>query len=68
LYTNKLVSKESKNEVFTSSELNDKTKSDYGFGWFIEDNGVYGNIVNHSGGWPGYLTFIERHIQNDKTM
>ncbi len=68
LYTTQLISKESKNEVFTSSELNDKTKSNYGFGWFIEDNGIYGNIVNHSGGWPGYLTFIDRHIQNDKTI
>lgn len=68
LYITQLISKESKNEVFTSSELNDKTKSNYGFGWFIEDNGVYGNIVNHSGGWPGYLTFIDRHIQNDKTI
>ncbi len=68
MYTNKLISKESKNEVFTSSELNDKTKTDYGFGWFIEDNGVYGNIVKHTGGWPGYRTLIDRHTQNDKTI
>jgi CubicO group peptidase (beta-lactamase class C family) len=68
LYTNKLISKESKSEVFTSSELNDKTKTDYGFGWFIEDNGVYGNIVKHAGGWPGYMTLVDRHIQNDKTI
>jgi CubicO group peptidase (beta-lactamase class C family) len=68
LYTDKLISKESKSEVFTSSELNDKTKTDYGFGWFIEDNGVYGNIVKHSGGWPGYMTLVDRHIQNDKTI
>ncbi len=68
LYTSKLISQESKNEVFTSSELNDSTKTNYGFGWFIEDNGVYGNVVNHSGGWPGYMTLIDRHIQNDKTI
>jgi len=68
LYTTKLISRESKKEVFTSSELNDTTKTYYGFGWFIEDNGVYGNVVNHSGGWPGYMTFIDRHIQNDKTI
>ncbi len=68
MYTDKLVSKESRNEIFTSSELNDKSKTDYGFGWFVEDNGVYGNLVNHTGGWPGYITFIERHIQNDKTV
>ena len=68
LYANKLISKEAKNKIFTSSELNDKSKTDYGFGWFIEDNGVYGNIVKHTGGWPGYMTLIERHIQNDKTI
>ncbi|MBC8045443.1 MAG: beta-lactamase family protein, partial [Fimbriimonadaceae bacterium] len=68
LYTDKLISKESKNEIFTSAEINDKSKTDYGFGWFIEDNGVYGNIVNHTGGWPGYMTFIDRHIQNDYTI
>ncbi len=68
LYTDKLISKESKSEIFTPSELNDKTKTDYGFGWFIEDNGVYGNIVKHTGGWPGYMTLFDRHIQNDKTI
>jgi CubicO group peptidase (beta-lactamase class C family) len=68
LYTGKLISKESKKEIFTSSALSDKTKTDYGFGWFIKDNGVYGNIVNHTGGWPGYRTLIERHTQNDKTI
>jgi len=68
LYTGKLISKESKKAVFSSSELSDKSKTDYGFGWFIEDNGVYGSIVKHTGGWPGYKTIIERHIQNDKTI
>jgi CubicO group peptidase (beta-lactamase class C family) len=68
LYADKLISKESKKEIFTSSELKDKSKTDYGFGWFIEDNGVYGNLVKHTGGWPGYRTIIERHTQNDKTI
>jgi hypothetical protein len=68
LYSDKLISKESKKEIFTSSELNDKTKTGYGFGWFIEDNGVYGNLVRHTGGWPGYLSLIDRHIQNEKTI
>ena len=54
--------------MFTSSELIDKTKTGYGFGWFIEDNGLYGKIVKHTGGWPGYRTIIERHLQNDKTI
>lgn len=68
LYDDKLISKESKSEIFASAELNDKSKTDYGFGWFVEDNGVYGNVVKHTGGWPGYRTIIERHTQNDKTI
>jgi CubicO group peptidase (beta-lactamase class C family) len=68
LYANKLISKKSKKEIFTSSELDDKSKTKYGFGWEIEDHEVYGNIVSHDGSWPGYGTFIERHIQNDKTI
>jgi len=68
LYTNKLIPAKNKNEIFTSSQLNDKSNTDYGFGWFIENNGVYGNIVNHTGGWPGYMTIVDRHIQNDKTI
>lgn len=68
LYANKLISNESKKEIFSSSKLNDKSKTNYGFGWFVEDNGVYGNFVRHTGGWPGYRTIFERHIQNDKTI
>lgn len=68
LYTEKLVSSESKKEIFSAVELNNKSKRDYGFGWALSDDEAYGKIVNHSGGWPGYKTFIERHIDNDKTI
>jgi hypothetical protein len=34
----------------------------------LKKNGVYGNLINHSGSWPGYKTFIEREIENDKTI
>lgn len=68
LYTDQLVSAESMKEIFTSSEMNDHTLTEYGFGWFIEDNSVYGAVASHTGGWPGYTTLIDRHIQNDKTI
>ena len=68
LYGTKLVSASAKNEIFTSYELQDNTKTDYGFGWFIEDNGVYGKLTYHRGGWPGYRTIIDRHTDNDKTI
>lgn len=68
LYTNKLFSNASKKVMFTSLVLSDSNKTNYGFGWMIEDNGVYGNIVKHTGGYSGYYTIFERHIQNDKTI
>jgi CubicO group peptidase (beta-lactamase class C family) len=68
LYTNKLLSPEGMKQVFTSGILKDKTKSNYGSGWFLEDLKDFGKIVKHSGGWPGYRTYIERHIDSDKTI
>lgn len=68
LYTNNLLSAEGMKEIFEVATLNDNSKTKYGFGWGIEENADYGKIVSHSGGWPGYKTFIDRHITNDKTI
>ena len=68
LYTNKLVSKNGMNEIFNPTTLNNGIKTKYGFGWFIDNNETFGKIVNHSGSWPGYISYIERHIDNDKTI
>lgn len=68
LYTNKLVSTEMMKEVFTSSKLNDKSKTGYGFGWQITFDKLAGNVVEHSGSWPGYKTFIERQIDKKNTI
>lgn len=68
LYTEKLISSKSRSEVFTSGMLENKTATDYGFGWGLEKSELFGNIAKHSGGWPGYRTYIERHLDNDKTI
>jgi CubicO group peptidase (beta-lactamase class C family) len=68
LYTTKLISKEGMKEIFEIATLEDKSKTEYGFGWHIEENADFGKITNHSGSWPGYLTFIDRQITNDKTI
>jgi CubicO group peptidase (beta-lactamase class C family) len=68
LYTNKLLSKEGLREMFEVGTLEDKTKTGYGFGWHVEENADFGRITNHSGSWPGYTTFIDRQITNDKTI
>lgn len=68
LYTNKLLSKELINEAFQVATLNDSSQTKYGFGWEIDDNPDFGKIASHGGGWPGYVTYIERHLSNDKTI
>lgn len=68
LYTTTLISKEGMNSVFEVATLNDGTKTNYGFGWGIDNNPDLGKTVAHSGGWPGYRSFIERHIDTDKTI
>jgi CubicO group peptidase (beta-lactamase class C family) len=68
LYTNKLVDSKDKELIFNSVKTKDGKETNYGFGWFIGDSKKYGKIVYHSGGWPGYSNYIERHLDNDKTI
>ncbi|MBC7874661.1 MAG: serine hydrolase [Ferruginibacter sp.] len=68
LYTEKLVSKEMMAEAFSPARLNNGKTHNYGFGWGIGKIEGIGKIINHSGGWPGYVTFIERHPESGKTI
>ncbi len=68
LYTNKLLSESDGKQLFEAATLNDNTKTKYGLGWFVEDNADFGKIVNHSGSWPGYRTYIDRHTDNNMTI
>ncbi|MGH1516905.1 serine hydrolase domain-containing protein [Chryseobacterium sp. JK1] len=68
LYTDKLVNENDKKLIFNGITTANGKETNYGFGWLIKDKTPYGKIVNHSGGWAGYSTFIERHIDNDKTF
>ena len=68
LYTNKLIDSKDKELLFNSVKTNDGKETNYGFGWFLGNSKKYGKIVYHTGGWPGYSTYIERHLDNDKTI
>lgn len=68
LYTDKLISSKDKELIFNSIKTEEGEDTNYGFGWSIGNPEKYGKIVNHSGGWAGYITFIERHLDNDKTI
>ncbi|MFT3823948.1 MAG: serine hydrolase domain-containing protein [Chitinophagaceae bacterium] len=69
LYSDKLINADDKKEIFTAAKLKDGKETSYGFGWRVYNNNEkYGKIVNHSGSWAGYITYIERHVDNDKTI
>lgn len=68
LYTDALVPKAAVDEIFTVGKLANGEATSYGFGWQVSDNKVFGKIAKHSGGWPGYVTYIERHMDNDKVI
>jgi CubicO group peptidase (beta-lactamase class C family) len=55
-------------EIYTTAVLQDNKPTTYGFGWFIENDKDYGEIAKHGGSFPGYKTYIERHLTNDKTI
>lgn len=54
-YENKLLSPENLKEAFKEPTLNDGTKSDYGFGWVVTEEGPW-----HNGAWLGANTMIWR--------
>ena len=68
LFSDKLLGENNRRLVFQPATLEDGKISKYGFGVFVDSTKEYGSLVNHSGGWPGYKIFLERSIDNDKTI
>jgi len=70
LYSNKLVSKSSLDEMLSPLVRTSPTDSTsfYGFGVFIQAKSEKGKIISHTGGWPGYRTMIVRWPEIDQTV
>lgn len=68
LYTNQIINNDDRNLIFSAAKTKNVKETPYGFGWMIKQYEKYGKVVNHSGGWAGYVSFIERHLDNDKTI
>ncbi|HFK5529012.1 TPA: serine hydrolase domain-containing protein [Elizabethkingia anophelis] len=68
LYGDKLVNQKDKDLIFSSIVTKDNKDTRYGYGWAIDTKYTFGKIANHSGGWAGYITFIERDLDYDKTI
>ena len=62
-----LLKEATQKEMLTGQAIVDTAKnSTYGYGVFMEKNDL-GNIISHSGGWPGYVTFLARNTDKDQT-
>ncbi|MBK9959259.1 MAG: serine hydrolase [Chitinophagaceae bacterium] len=62
-----LLNEETQKEMLKEQAMVDTLKkSYYGFGVFMEKNEL-GSIISHSGGWPGYTTFLARNTDKDQT-
>ncbi|HTH55309.1 MAG TPA: serine hydrolase domain-containing protein [Cyclobacteriaceae bacterium] len=68
LYSEKLVTVKTRNEIFSPAKLNNGSISNYGFGWVLEKDSLLGHVVLHTGDNPGYKTEIIRYIDKDKTL
>jgi len=62
-----LLKEETQKEMLKGQAIVDTLKNfQYGFGVFLEKNDL-GNIISHSGGWPGYSTYLARNADKDQT-
>jgi len=69
LHANKLVSKSSLDEMLSplAQQSPKDTSGFYGFGVFIQKS-PKGKVISHTGGWPGYATFLMRRVNTDETV
>lgn len=68
LHTDKLVSRATLDEAFTPGVLNNGDTTAYGFGWYIERSPSGQRVVQHSGGWLGFTTYLYRPIDEDRCV
>ncbi len=65
---NLFFTEKDKEMLFAPFHLSDGTVVPYGFGWRLDDNVTYGNILWHSGGWGGYSNYFEVQLDRDVTI
>jgi N-acyl-D-aspartate/D-glutamate deacylase/CubicO group peptidase (beta-lactamase class C family) len=65
LYTEKLVKKQTLQEAFIPVKLSNDSTFNYGFGWFIKEDG---KVMSHTGSWVGFLNEITHNTQKKLTI
>jgi len=67
LYTDRLVKKESLDQMWTPVKLNDGSTYPYGFGWSVDQINGHRRI-EHGGAWQGFTTQICRYVDDRLTV
>jgi CubicO group peptidase (beta-lactamase class C family) len=68
LSSEKLAKRSSLREAFTSAKTNDGQQTGYGFGWFVVNDSTQGQVVQHTGGWPGYRNAFIKILDKDRAI
>ena len=63
-----IISKDFLDEAWTPAKLNNGELTDYGFGWFIDSKEDEPKVVNHSGGWVGFATFLHNEVETNNGL
>ena len=58
---------ESWQQIFTPATLRDGTRTKYGFGWRLSEQGGQ-KVERHAGAWQGFKTEIARFLGSDLTV
>ncbi len=67
LYTEKVLKRASLEQMWTPARLKDGTTHPYGFGWGLgEKNGH--KVIGHGGAWQGFVTQINRYVDDKLTV
>ena len=67
LYEESLVGKETLDQAFAPTVLNDGSSSEYGFGWNVSER-LGRRAVHHGGSWVGFRTAIIRFVDDSTTV
>jgi CubicO group peptidase (beta-lactamase class C family) len=69
LYTGKLLSKSSFDQMWTVFPLNDgkPNPGKYGFAWAIDSINGH-RVLQHGGAWQGFTTYIARYVDDGLTV
>lgn len=70
LKAGKLVSQASLDEMLSPLVKMDPRDSTqfYGYGVMIQPNSLNGKIISHTGGWPGYTTYLMNRSKKNETL